>query len=147
MAGYVQEDLSLEELDRQRAVYGPLAQSVRELVDAVVRTEVDEDELLEARAEIEAITERLRKRQLDGSFGVRFNPDGGSRAWGNAVVGLRNAVAPPLTITRDPDGRRPRSSTSARPTRGLRDWCTAASPRSCSTRSSARRRAPAASPA
>jgi len=81
MAGYVQEDLSLEELDRQRAMYGPLAQSVRELVDAVVRTEVDEDELLEARAEIEAITERLRKRQLDGSFGVRFDPRGGSRAW------------------------------------------------------------------
>lgn len=105
MAGYVQEDLSLEELDRQRAVHGPLAQSVRELVDAVIRTEVDEDDLLEARAEIETITERLRKRQMDGSFGVRFNPDGGSRAWGNAVVGLRNAVAPPLTITRDPEGR------------------------------------------
>jgi acyl-coenzyme A thioesterase PaaI-like protein len=105
MAGYVREDLSLEELDRQRALYGPLAQSVRELVDAVVRTEVDEDEILEARAEIEAITERLRKRQIEGSLGVRFNTNGDSRAWGNAVVGLRNAVAPPLAITRHPDGR------------------------------------------
>jgi acyl-coenzyme A thioesterase PaaI-like protein len=105
MTGYVQEDLSPEELDRQRALYGPLAQSVRELVDAVVRTEVDDAELLEARAGIVAITERLRKRQLDGSFGVRFNPNGGSRAWGNAVVGLRNAVAPPLDVVREADGR------------------------------------------
>ena len=105
MAGYTQEDLSTEELDRQRALYGPLAQSVRELADAVIRTEADDEEVRAATAEIEAITERLRKQQLDGSFGVRFNPNGGSRAWGNAVVGLRNAVAPPLTITRDPNGR------------------------------------------
>ncbi len=105
MAGYVHEDLSLEELDRQRALYGPLAQSVRELTDAVIRTEVDDEEIRTARAEIEAITERLRKRQLDGAFGVRFNPNGRSRAWGNAVVGLRNAVAPPLDILRDPAGR------------------------------------------
>ncbi len=105
MAGYVHEDVSNDEVDRQRAVYGPLAQSVRELVDAVIRTEVDDDEIRTARAEIEAITERLRKRQLDGAFGVRFNSHGGSRAWGNAVVGLRNAVAPPLDIVRDPAGR------------------------------------------
>ena len=148
MAGYVQEDLSPDELDRQRAVYGPLAQSVRELVDAVIRTEVDDDELRAARAEIEAITERLRKRQLDGAFGVRFNPDGGSRAWGNAVVGLRNAVAPPLDIVARARRARVRpTSTWARRTRGRPGWCTAASPRWCSTRSSARRRAPAASPA
>src|SRR5262245_18547908 len=104
MAGYVQEDLPPEELDRQRALFGPLAQSARGLIDAVVRTEVDDEELRTARAEIEAITDRLRKRQMDGSFGVRFNARGGSRAWGNAVVGLRNAVAPPLDMVRDPAG-------------------------------------------
>ena len=105
MAGYVHEELSHDEVERQRAVYGPLAQSVRELADAVIRTEVDDEEIRAARAEIEAITERLRKRQMDGAFGVRFNAEGGSRAWGNAVVGLRNAIAPPLEIVRDPAGR------------------------------------------
>jgi acyl-coenzyme A thioesterase PaaI-like protein len=105
MAGYMHEEVSNDEVERQRAVFGPLTQSVRELVDAVIRTEVDDDELRTARAEIEAITERLRKRQMDGAFGVRFNSQGGSRAWGNSVVGLRNAIAPPLDMVRDPAGR------------------------------------------
>ena len=31
-------------------------------------------------------------------------PDGAPRAWGNVVIGLRNPVAPPLTIRHDIDG-------------------------------------------
>lgn len=105
MSGYVREDMSSEEIDRQRLLYGPLVQSVRELVEVVIRTEVDDEEIRSARAEIEGITERLRKRQMPGPFGVRFNGDGVSRAWGNAVVGIRNAVAPPLEMQLDPAGR------------------------------------------
>lgn len=105
MAGYEKEDLTAEEIAHQRSVLGPLAQSVRELVDAVVRTEVDEEDLRVATAEIEAVTKRLRERQSDGGFGVRYNEQGRSRAWGNAVVGLRNAVAPPLVVEHDPSGR------------------------------------------
>ena len=105
MAGYAREDLSPEEIDRLAALYGPLAQAVRELADASIRTEVDDDHVRAARAEIEAITERLRKRQSDGPFGVRFNAEGRGRAWGNAVVGLRNPIAPPLHMERDPSGR------------------------------------------
>jgi acyl-coenzyme A thioesterase PaaI-like protein len=105
MSGYLQEDLSPEEIERQAALYGPLAQAVRELADAAIRTEVDDDEIRAARGEIEAITERLRKQQSDGPFGVRFNHEGRGRAWGNAVVGLRNPIAPPLAMQRDPAGR------------------------------------------
>jgi acyl-coenzyme A thioesterase PaaI-like protein len=105
MAGYQRDDASTEEVERQAALSRPLAQGVRELVDAVIRTEVDDDEVRAVRAEVEALTERLRKQQSDGPYGVRFNDQGRGRAWGNAVVGLRNAVAPPLVIEHEPSGR------------------------------------------
>ena len=85
MSDYVFEEVPADEIARQRDLYGPLAQSVRELADAVIRTEVDDDEVRTAQAEIEAITKRLRERQLAGSYGVRFNAAGQGRAWGNAV--------------------------------------------------------------
>ena len=54
---------------------------------------------------------------MPGAYGVRFSTDGRGRAWGNAVVGLRNAVAPPLEIER-PAGRGVgRTSPSARRTK------------------------------
>jgi acyl-coenzyme A thioesterase PaaI-like protein len=105
MSRYVREDVSHEEIERQRALYGPLTQAVRELADAVIRTEVGDDEIAAAQAEIEAVTKRLRERQIPGSYGVRFNADGEGRAWGNAVVGTRNPVAPPLKIHHDRSGR------------------------------------------
>ena len=71
----------------------------------MIRTEVDDDEIAAAQAEIEAITKRLRERQIPGSYGVRFNAAGEGRAWGNAVVGTRNAIAPPLKIHHDSSGR------------------------------------------
>ena len=105
MSDYVHEDVASEEIERQLALYGPLAQSIRELADASIRTEVDDDEVRAARAEVEAITARLRRRQLPGSYGVRFSSSGASRAWGNAVVGARNPVAPPVDVRTDPAGR------------------------------------------
>ena len=105
MSDYVHEDVAPEEIERQRALYAPLAQSIRELADASIRTEVDDDEVRAARDEIEAITARLRARQLPGSYGVRFGAAGTSRAWGNAVVGARNPVAPPVQVHSEPAGR------------------------------------------
>lgn len=105
MPGFQHDDASDAEIDRQRALYGPLAQTVRELAEAVVRTEVDDDEVRAVHAELEVLNERLRKQLMPGPYGVRFKPDGHSRAWGNAVVGLRNPVAPPLEVHRDPAGR------------------------------------------
>ena len=96
MSRFRAEDASPEEIARQAELYGPFTQAVRELVDATLRTTVEGDEVRAAQAEIEAITERLRKEQIDGAFGVRYSPEGKGRAWGNAVIGLRNAIAPPL---------------------------------------------------
>ncbi len=104
MAGYIQDDISPEELERQRALYGGLTQAVRGLVDATIRTLVDDDEIRAAQAEVEAITDRLRKEQLDGAYGVRFGTSGRGRPWGNTVVGVRNAAAPPLVIEHDETG-------------------------------------------
>ena len=101
----MREDISDEEIDRQRALYGPLADAVRDLVDATIRTEVDDAEIRAVQSEIEAATARLRRRQLNGAYGVRFSTDGRGRPWGNPVVGLRNAIAPPLVIEHDASGR------------------------------------------
>lgn len=105
MSDFIEEDLSPAEIARQEALYGAFTQSVRELMDAVIRTEVDEATVRAAQAAVEAVTGTLRQQQLPGSYGIRFSPGGGSvRPWGNVVMGLRNPAAPPLTITHDEHG-------------------------------------------
>ncbi len=104
--GYRMDDLDPEQVEVERALYGPLTQAIRELVDAGIRTTVAPDEVRRAQAEIEAITARLRASQLPGPYGVRLRTDGRGRAWGNTVVGLRNAIAPPLVVTADERGVR-----------------------------------------
>jgi acyl-coenzyme A thioesterase PaaI-like protein len=98
------ENLTADEVERLRAVYEPLTESVRELIDATIRTEVDADAVAAARAEIESATARLRGKQLDGSYGIRFTSGGDQMPWGNVVIGLRNPVAPPLDVKTAPDG-------------------------------------------
>lgn len=105
MAGYQRDDMDAEEIARQVALYGPFTAAVRELVDATIRTEVDDDEVRAVQAEVEALVARLRKQQLDGPYGVRFGATGRGRPWGNSVVGLRNPIAPPLVVQRDESGR------------------------------------------
>jgi acyl-coenzyme A thioesterase PaaI-like protein len=97
-------DVSSAEVERMRAVYEPLAAAVRELIDATIRTEVDADTVGVVTAEIGAATARLRSRQCEGPFGVRFTTGGDRMAWGNPVIGIRNPIAPPLKIQRDDDG-------------------------------------------
>ena len=106
MDGYRIDDLTAEEVEAERELYGPFTQAIRELVDVGIRTTVAADEVRRAQAEIEAITGRLRAQQIEGTYGVRFRPDGRGRAWGNAVVGLRNASAPPLTVVKEGRGVR-----------------------------------------
>ena len=105
MLDFTLENISAEEVERLRAVYQPLAESVRELIDATVRTEVDAAYVAAAKAEIDSATARLRQKQTEGSFGVRYLATGERMAWGNAVVGIRNPIAPPVQIQRDADGK------------------------------------------
>jgi len=99
------DDLTDAELAREREVAGGLAQATRGLVDAVIRSTVSEEEMLAVTAEVEALTARLRASQIPGSFGVSHTPDGTVRGYGNAVVGLRNAVAPPVVVHQSKEGR------------------------------------------
>jgi acyl-coenzyme A thioesterase PaaI-like protein len=105
MLDFTLENISAEEVERLRAVYQPLAESVRELIDATVRTEVDAAAVAAAKAEIDSVTARLRQKQTEGSFGVRYLATGERMAWGNAVVGIRNPIAPPVQIQRGADGK------------------------------------------
>jgi acyl-coenzyme A thioesterase PaaI-like protein len=105
MLEFTTEDLSSEDIARLRGIYEPLAESVRSLVDATIRTEADAQTVAEVKRDIDAAVARLRERQLDGAFGVRVTTSGESLGWGNAVIGIRNACAPPLITHRDESGR------------------------------------------
>ena len=95
------EDITPEQVEREQALYGPFTEVVRELVDATIRTQIDEAEVRAIHDELEGIVARMRSRQLDGPYAVNNR----GRHWGNTVVGLRNAVAPPLHIDRESTGR------------------------------------------
>ena len=105
MLEFTVEDWSAQDVARLRGIYGPLADSVRSLVDATIRTEVDAATVAEVKRDIDAAVSRLRERQIDGAFGVRVATDGQGISWGNAVIGVRNALAPPVHTHRDESGR------------------------------------------
>jgi acyl-coenzyme A thioesterase PaaI-like protein len=86
------------------SVYAPLAESIRRLVDASIRTEAGPAAVAAATSKIDSATAELSEALKPGPFGVHRNPDGQTIAWGNAVVGVRTPIAPPLVIHRDPDG-------------------------------------------
>jgi acyl-coenzyme A thioesterase PaaI-like protein len=106
MTRFQEETATDEEIAAEAALYAPFTDAVRALVDVTIRTEVEPDEIRAAQVEVEAIVERLRKKQIDGAYGVRFRPDGTrGRNWGNTVMGLRNPIAPPLRIHSDRRGK------------------------------------------
>ena len=85
------------------ALYGPLTESVRRLIDVTIRSEVDREAICAAKALVDEASDLLAARLMAGPFGVRGTTDGETVAWGNAAIGLRNAVAPPLVIHHAPD--------------------------------------------
>lgn len=89
---------------RLESIYGPLAESVRRLIDLSIRTEADPATVAAAKAKIDSAADELSASVRPGTFGVHTMPDGDTVAWGNAVVGLRNAVAPPLVLHHEADG-------------------------------------------
>jgi hypothetical protein len=100
------EAMSADEHDRLIALYGPLTDVVRDLIDATIHTEAGQDTIGTARAAIQAVTETLRPPQRDESRVVYHAVDGRPTVWSNAVIGLRNPIAPPLSIQHDGDGTR-----------------------------------------
>ena len=86
--------ISAEEHNRLMALYGPLTDAVRDLIDATIRTEADEDTIRAARTAIAAVTETLRASRLDRPPEVRYVVDGRPLVWGNAAIGLRKPDRP-----------------------------------------------------
>ncbi|MGV0606262.1 PaaI family thioesterase [Mycolicibacterium sp. XJ1904] len=94
-----------EEYERQRALYGPLTEAVRRLIYASLHTQIDESAVADAQAKIEAATQILESTQRPVSSTLRHEATGRPLAWANPAVGLRNAIAPPMVIHHEPDGR------------------------------------------
>ncbi len=85
-------------------VYETLAASVRRLIDATIRTEVDHDVIADATARIDSVTAQLSAELMPGTFGQRDVDDGQGIASGNVVIGVRNPSAPPLVVHHEDDG-------------------------------------------
>ncbi|KAA1421830.1 PaaI family thioesterase [Nocardioides humilatus] len=98
------EDIPTSDVDAAEALYGGLAQDVRDLNDVSIRTRVDADDVARARALVQEATALLAADALEGPAGIHFNAEGRSWNWGNAVVGVRNAVAPPVELEWADDG-------------------------------------------
>ncbi len=97
------EVLSAAEADRVTALYAPLADAVRELVDATIRTEAGDEVVAGARSAIEAVTASLRQRIRP--VGVSYRVDGRPLPLGNAAVGVCNPIAPPVVVHHEGGGR------------------------------------------
>ncbi len=115
------DELSAEDArvaEREAATWGPLAEATRELVELCVMSDVDEEEVRAARADVEAALVRLRKARRTRTLGQEHLTGGRRRPWGNPVIGLRNPIAPPLEVRTDPSGRAESSFTCGPPFEG-----------------------------
>src|ERR1700689_2742532 len=98
--------MSADKHDRLPALHGAPTGAGRELIELALRTDADPESIDAARTAIRAANDVLRSRQRDESQLVRHAVGGRPVVWSNAVIGLRNAIAPPLTINHDNDGTR-----------------------------------------
>lgn len=98
---YVDDGLSDDEIARQAARYEPLTQDLRDLIVLAIQSRADDDATARAREHLAAAREILARDKETGPWGTRFNESGNFRTWGNAAIGLRNAIAPPLHIEFD----------------------------------------------
>jgi acyl-coenzyme A thioesterase PaaI-like protein len=98
------EVLSEAELDRVTALYTPLTQAVRDLIDATVRTQADDDLIQQAQTAIEAVTQSLLSQRTRPP-GVSYRVDGRPLPLGNAATGQCNPIAPPVVVHHEGEGR------------------------------------------
>ncbi len=97
--------ISAAEFDRLQNLYGPLAEAVRGLIDATVRTGADEQTVHDATLAIRAVTESLGPLSTEGWQALRHADTGRPVLFTNPAAGWRNPVAPPMVIQHEPDGR------------------------------------------
>lgn len=98
MTGYLVDDATPEEIEEERATYGPIAEVLRDLAEASIRTTVAPEVAAEAAERLREVHALLTSELGGASYGMKYSRHGIGRPWGNAVVGVRNPVAPPLEI-------------------------------------------------
>ncbi|WP_264012198.1 PaaI family thioesterase [[Mycobacterium] manitobense] len=91
--------------DGELGAHEPLTESVRALIDRVIRTKVDTATQEAARAHVAAALGLLGERLMPDSFGMHAIANRGPTTGGNVVIGERNAIAPPLIVERDGTGQ------------------------------------------
>lgn len=101
MFEYRTVEMSDEEFAEEQAVYGGLTDALRRLNEASLRTTVPTEVAIDVRRQVEELTALLEASMIPANFGVVVTNNGRVRGYGNAVVGLRNPFAPPLTIVQD----------------------------------------------
>jgi uncharacterized protein (TIGR00369 family) len=114
----VTDRLSPEQLAIRREAVGELGSALRDLVDAVVRTEVPLAELHDVTASAQQLAARLRvdMRGLQEPTSLD-DPETGDR-WYSPVYGPGNPIAPRLAATDTPDGRATGHVTFGKPYEG-----------------------------
>ena len=88
--------ISAEEFDQLEDLYRPLAQAVRELIDATVRTGADEETIQAAAGAIRVVTETLKPLNHHGWQAIRHADTGRPILFTNPAAGGRNPIAPPM---------------------------------------------------
>lgn len=104
MTGYIMDDATPEEIDAEAATYGPIAETLRQLAESSIRTTVPPEVAAAAVEKLREAQELLNGELGGASYGLKYSSHGIGRPWGNAVVGVRNPVAPPLDLERSPEG-------------------------------------------
>lgn len=101
---FLPSNVSTAEIEESEQVHGALAEDIRSLVDVAIRTSVDPERIAAARELVRQASQILDEDAATGPAGIHFNTEGRSWNWGNAVVGIRNAIAPPVVLRWDDDG-------------------------------------------
>ena len=96
--------ISSEDYERIRDLHEPLAQSIRRLIDASIRTGADADTIQRARAAIDEVSTALEETPTERPRTLRHAETGAPVAWVNPAVGRHNPVAPVIT-TEHREGR------------------------------------------
>lgn len=116
------ETVSAEEHDRLLALHEPLTRAVRRLIEASLTTGADENTIEEARRAIDAVSAQLESPVREQNPRMRHAETGRPVVWANPVVGIRNAMAPPVDVIHEPDGRCWSEFTLGAPYEGPPGW-------------------------
>lgn len=98
IGGFRQVEVPTEQVDAVEATYAPLVDAIRRLTDVVVRARAGADDVADAVKQLESLITTFEADAEPGPAGIQFNSEGRSWNWGNAALGQRNAVAPPLRL-------------------------------------------------